>query len=256
MSLQTPTIVIFDMDGTAVRHINPWVLPVLERLDDAYYLCAKFFGWFFRRRAKDPLLPPPEEFKPRRKPRLLVHRALHKVRRKEVDQIVEPCPGIYDVLDFLKAHNIPMAMISNGLGKGYGHDIMTKFDLEEYFAATVFREEVSKSKPSPEALLLALERLEITPGENDVIWYIGDRHKDVIAAQMLDEQMDATAEPIAYGLNAAMAILEKGYSPEHIIMSYYDMQARLEKMLGEVPKKKVGAKKTGSKKKNPDEMAA
>ncbi len=251
MSLKTPTIVILDMDGTAVRHINPWVLPVLERLDDAYYMCAKFFGWFFRRRAKDPLLPPPEHIPPRRKPRLLVHRALHKVRRKEVDQIVEPCPGIYDVLDLLRAHDIPMAMISNGLGKGYGHDIMTKFDLEDYFGATVFREEVHKSKPSPEALLLALKRMNITPGEDDVIWYIGDRHKDVVAAQMLTDHIPGKTEPIAYGVNAAVAIVEKGFSPENIIMSYYDMEARLEKMLGKAPeptpksKKKAPPEKSG-----------
>jgi len=47
---------------------------------------------------------------------------------------------------------------------------------------------------------------------------------------------------VAYGLNAAVAILEKGFSPEHIIMSYYDMEARLEKLLG-------APKKTGLKKK-------
>jgi len=245
MSIEKPTIVILDMDGTAVRHINPWVLPVLERLDDAYYVLAKFFGWFFRRRAKDPLLPPPEHIPPRRKPRLLVHRALHKVRRKEVGQIVEPCPGIYDVLDFLRAHDIPMAMISNGLGQGYGHDVMTKFELEDYFGATVFREEVHKSKPSPEALLLALKRLNVTPGKDDVIWYIGDRHKDVVAAQMLEGHIDGRAVPIAYGMNAAVAIIEKGFPPENIIMSYYDMHARLEKLLGPAPtpesKKKVEA---------------
>ncbi len=232
MSLEKPTIVILDMDGTTVRHINPWVLPVLERLDDAYYTSTKFFAWFFRRGQKDPLLPPPGRIKPRRKPRLLVHRALHKVRRKEVDQIVEPCPGIYDVLDLLKSHGVPMALISNGLGKGYGHDILAKFDLSGYFSATVFREEVSKSKPSPEALLLALKRMELTPGPHDVIWYIGDRHKDIVAAQMLDERVHGKVIPIAYGVNAAVAIVEKGYSPEHIIMSYYDMEARLEKMLG------------------------
>lgn len=232
MSLEKPTIVILDMDGTTVRHINPWVLPVLERLDDAYYNSAKFFAWFFRRRAKDPLLPPPGQIKPRRKPRLLVHRALHKVRRKEVDQIVEPCPGIYDVLDLLKSRNVPIALISNGLGKGYGHDILTKFELAGYFSATVFREEVTKSKPSPEALLLALKRMEIDPQPHDVIWYIGDRHKDVIAAQMLDEHVHGKVIPIAYGVNAAVAIVEKGYSPENIIMSYYDMETRLEKLLG------------------------
>ncbi len=236
MTLKRPTIVIFDMDGTTVRHINPMLLHILEKLDDFGYMISRFFRWVFRRGAKGPIIPDDENFLTRKKPRLLVHRALHKVRRKEVDQIVEPCPGIYTVLDFLRDRDIPLALASNGLGKGYGDDIIQKFDLGAYFRATIFREDVSKSKPNPEGLLLALKEMNITPTKDDVIWHIGDRHKDVKATIAAGDLVEGTMVPIAYGLNASVAILEKGYSPEHILMSYTDMHDRLVDMFRGVKK--------------------
>lgn len=230
MALQPPTIVIFDMDGTTVRHINLFLLHALEKLDDFGYLVSRFFRWLFRRGAQGPIIPDDEDFLTRKKPRLFVHRAIHTFRRKEVDQIVEPCPGIYTVLDFLKSQNIPLALASNGLGKGYGDDIIQKFDLGGYFKATIFREDVQKSKPNPEGLLLALKEMGIEASKDDVIWHIGDRHKDVKAAIAADEILDAKVVPVAYGLNSATAILEKNLSPDHIIMSYTDMHDRLRDM--------------------------
>ena len=128
MTLPKPDIVIFDMDGTAVRHLNPKLLHVLEWLDDLSFKIRRIATWVFERKAQGPLvLDDPN----RKKPKLLVHRAIHKIRRKPVEQIVEPCPGLYRVLDLLQAHGVPMAIVSNGLGKGYGHDILQKFDFAE-----------------------------------------------------------------------------------------------------------------------------
>jgi phosphoglycolate phosphatase len=251
MSHEKPTIVIFDMDGTAVRHINPHLLHVLEKIDDAFYTLSRFFSWLFRRGARGPIIAADDAFLNRRKPRLLVHRAMHKFRRKDVEQIVEPCPGIYTVLQFLRAHNIPMALVSNGLGKGYGHDILEKFDLGGFFTATVFREDIKKSKPAPDALLLALNRMGVTPGPGDVIWFVGDRHKDVLAALAAAAHTKARIVPIAYALHAAIAILEKGLNADNILMSYYDMHDRLRALLGEAPagKPALRAEKDNDKKK-------
>lgn len=196
------------------------------------YKLVHLFGWIFGRFKKDqPIIPAGESLEPKKTPKLLVHRAIHKVRRKPVEQIVEPCPGIYSVLGLLKKHDIPVALVSNGLGKGYGHDILNKFDLEGHFQTTVFREDIKKSKPNPQPLLLALKRMNIVPEEDDVIWYIGDRHKDVAAAQNTNKHIKGQMVPIAYALNAAIAIIDHGLSPEHIIMSYYDMFARLKDLL-------------------------
>lgn len=232
MALQAPTIVIFDMDGTSVRHLNPRLLHILEKLDDWAYTISRFIRWVLRSDKKKPFeIKSDDAFINRKKPRLPVHRAIHKIRRKPVDQIVEPCPGIYSFLDALKNHNIPIALVSNGLGKGYGHDIIEKFDLEKYYKATIFREDIARSKPNPQPLIHALERMKIEPTENDIIWYIGDRRKDILAALNLREHTKAKVFPIAYALNAAVAAIEKNLGPEHIQISYIDLTETLETLL-------------------------
>lgn len=226
------------MDGTAVRHINPRLLHILEFLDSLCYKISKIFSWVFKRKGKGRIVPSwhdPEWInKKKKRPSLIVHRAIHRFRRKPVEQIVQPCPGLYDVLSYLKQNNIPMALVSNGLGKGYGHDILNKFDLNEFFKTTVFREDISNSKPHPEPILLSLKRMKIQPNKNDVIWYLGDRHKDVISALAASEIVNGQVIPIAVAFNAAVAVLEKNLGPDHIIMSYHDMYDQLIQMFEEL----------------------
>ncbi len=212
--LQKPTIVLFDMDGTTVRHVNPFFLSLLEGIDNTLYAISRFL----RRRkeitdlSEDPAAPRG----------LLVHRALHKMRRKPVEQIVQPCPGIYLLLNLLKRNNIPMGVVSNSLGKGYGHDILKTFHLSDYYDATIFREDIQRSKPHPDPILRALRAIKETPSADDIVWYIGDRHKDIIATLEADKLMDCKIIPFAYGLNAAMAVLQNNIGNDHIIMNYAD----------------------------------
>lgn len=233
MTLPTPSIVIFDMDGTTVRHINPALLNVLEKLDDVSYRINRFLGWLFLRQTKGPVFFDEDQVIKRRRPKLLVHRAIHQLRRKPVDQIVEPCPGIYGVLNLLQDQNIPMAVASNGLGKGYGHDILEKFDLEAYFRTSIFREDIKRAKPDPESIMTSIKHMNLTLKPEDVIWYIGDRHKDILAALNAQKHLPCRIVPIAYGLHAAVAVLEKNLSPEHIIMSYFDMAHTLTVLFAE-----------------------
>lgn len=236
MTLLKPTIVLFDMDGTTVRHINPKLLHVLEKLDDASHKTAKYFSGVFRRRIDAiPLV----EFRNGKRPKLLVHRAMHKIRRKDVEEIVEPCPGIYGILDLLKDQNIPMGLVSNGLGKGYGHDILNKFDLAKYFQVTIFREDITRSKPFPDPILQGVRGMARGPEEKDVIWYIGDRHKDVLAAIAAQDYLPCPVQPLAYGLNASIAVLEHNIGVDHIIMAYPDLEVKLRQLLGLAPKDAV-----------------
>lgn len=228
MPLPKPSIVIFDMDGTTVRHLNPKLLGVMEWLDDAIFKISKLWSWIFDRKGKGPLLltPPEQPVKPPKS--IIVHKALHKLRNKPVELLVEPCPGVMTVLDFLKKQGIPMALVSNGLGKGYGDDIVQKFGLEKYFDATIFREDIRKSKPNPDPIIMALSRLKDSCDENDLIWYIGDRHKDVSAAQAAQKILPCEIVPLAYGMNAAVAIIEKGYDKRNILMTYQDLHEQLQ----------------------------
>lgn len=229
MPLPKPSIVIFDMDGTTVRHVNPRLLHILEKIDDAVFKILQFRDWLLRRESR--LALDSRDLENRKKPRLIGHRAMHKVRRKPVNEIVEPCPGIYVVLSLLKTLGIPVALVSNGLGKGYGHDILKHYALEGYFRTTVFREDIHKSKPNPESILLALRQMAVDVKSRDVIWYIGDRHKDILAALAAQAHVPCAVVPIAYGFNAAFAVLEKNIGPDHIMMSYYDMYEILSRLI-------------------------
>lgn len=239
MPLPTPTFVIFDMDGTTVRHINPKLLHILEFIDDQMFKISRFFDWIFRRKAQGPMYLDIDTLENQKKPRLLAHKAMHKLRRKSVDEMVEPCPGVYSVLNLLKDHNVPMTISSNSLGKGYGYDVLKAFHLENYFLARVFREDIKKSKPNPEGFLLAIQKSGITLSKDDVVWFIGDRNKDIYAALATAEQLPCKVVPIAYALNAAVATLEKGLGPDHVIMSYHDMYVKLVTLLGQKPQKKI-----------------
>lgn len=227
MTIPTPSVVIFDMDGTTVRHINPRLLHVMERLDDFAYRTGRLWAWLWRRDRRQQELDEILSASRKRNPQVVVHRVIHKLRRKPVEQIVEPCPNVREVLDQLSRAGIPMALVSNGLGKGYGHDILQKFNLDHYFKATIFREDIRHSKPNPEPLLLALREMKVKLTSEDVIWYIGDRHKDVTAALEMAKHVPCRVVPIAYGLNAAVAIVDKNLHPDHIMMNYADMSRRL-----------------------------
>jgi phosphoglycolate phosphatase len=254
MTLPKPTIVIFDMDGTAVRHINPRLLGVLEFFDSFSYRIVKIFKWIYFRGGRGPIIP--IWHKKRKQPRLLVHRAIHKFRRKPVEQIVEPGPGLYQLLEFLEEHKILMGLVSNGLGKGYGYDILEKFELQNYFKTTVFREDIVNSKPHPEPILKALEMLERPIEKSDVIWFIGDRRKDVMAALAARHHVPCVITPIAFGLHAATAIIEKNIGQDHIFMSFHDLYDHVKVMFDdeETLSSYTNSKQINSPKKKPIEL--
>jgi len=230
MTNKAPTIVLFDMDGTTVRHINPQLLNLLEGLDDFAHKAGKFFSKLFKRKISSPTLV---EFHDGKRKKLLVHRAIHKIRRKEIDQIVEPCPGIFSLLDYLRSNNIRMGIISNGLGKGYGHDILETFALEDYYEVKLFREDIQRAKPNPDPIIKATERLDPKLTENDVIWYIGDRSKDIEAAQASKNHLECPIIPFAYNMHAALAVLRYNYGPSNIIMSWAEFETKIRESLKE-----------------------
>lgn len=229
MALQPPTIILFDMDGTTVHHINPRLLNVLEALDDMAYNVASLWR---RMTGKTP----DQHYNSRairhgKRPNLIVHRAMHKLRRKPVERLVEPCPGMRELLQFIKQNKLPTAVVSNGLGKGYGHEILSKFELASYFDAGIFCESLDQSKPHPDPLLKAIAALDREISDSDVIWYIGDRHKDVHAAMAAQKHLNCTIQPLIYGIHGTLAILEHGMSMAHVITSYYELLPRLRDLL-------------------------
>ena len=70
--------------------------------------------------------------------------------------------------------------------------------------------------------------MNLTPASNDIIWYIGDRRKDMKAALKAQKALGCTVVPIAYTLDAGVQILKEHLPPDHIIMSYDTMLNRLQ----------------------------
>lgn len=228
MTLPKPDFVLFDMDGTTVRHVNPMLLSILEAIDSTIYAASRLFSRnkIIEDFSGDPATPRG----------LLVHRILHKIRRKEVEHIVQPCPGVFLLLNLFRANKIPMGIVSNSLGVGYGDDVLKTFHLGEYFDVRIFREDIAKSKPHPDPILRALKGFAREPVAGDVVWYIGDRHKDVVAALAADKLSVCRIVPFSYGINAAIAILKNNIGTENIIVSYPDFFTRIKGLLDTVVK--------------------
>ncbi|KFC71770.1 phosphoglycolate phosphatase [Devosia sp. LC5] len=137
--------------------------------------------------------------------------------------MLQPCATMRSVLDLLRANDIPMGMVSNGLGKGYGQDVLDAFDLRKYFATCVFREDVRQGKPSAEPILRALDTIGRPLRSSDVIWYVGDQRKDITSALAAARQTSQAILPIAVGARAALASAENHIPARQVMWSAADL---------------------------------
>ncbi len=90
-----------------------------------------------------------------------------------------PYPDTLSLLDTLAASGYRLGVVSN-CGASAVHGVLAKFRLADYFDIILSRNEVSRIKPAPEGLILALERLGVPP---DRALFIGDSVNDIRAAQ-------------------------------------------------------------------------
>jgi N-acetyl-D-muramate 6-phosphate phosphatase len=88
-------------------------------------------------------------------------------------------PGMDKLLDQLAKQNIPWGVVSNK-PEFLTRDIMQRLSLRYAPSAIIGGDTLAVAKPHPEPLWLAAEQCQ-TPAEH--CWYIGDHHRDVIAAK-------------------------------------------------------------------------
>ena len=203
-----------------MHHVNPRVLQALEFLDDCSHRAGRLVARFrlLRRQCVGA---------PARMPKLLVHRAIHRVRRKSVEQMLEPCETLRAVLDQLRDQGVILGLVSNGLGRGYGHDVLEAFDLKKYFSACIFREDVGRGKPWPDSILAALGGIGRDLRARDVIWYIGDQRKDVDAAMAASSALGRAIVPVALGPRAALRALDGDCPNLQVMWSANDLERML-----------------------------
>jgi HAD superfamily hydrolase (TIGR01549 family) len=87
--------------------------------------------------------------------------------------------GAREVLQRLAEYGIARGIVSSGDGRRVRREIQA-LGLEGFFGAVVCGGETARRKPDPQPLLVALERLALSPAETA---YIGDSPEDVAMAR-------------------------------------------------------------------------
>lgn len=87
----------------------------------------------------------------------------------------KPFPGIQELLEKLAEKNIAWGIATNKPSI-YTIPLMAQLDMQPAPAIVICPDHVQQSKPHPESLFLAGEKLGCTPEE---IIYVGDHHRDI-----------------------------------------------------------------------------
>lgn len=126
-------------------------------------------------------------------------------------------PGAPELLRSLKAHGIKTAIVSTKKGDTL-EIILDRYGLLSDLETVIGSADVHRPKPDPEGLLLAMERMGVTP-ENTL--FCGDTVLDAGAAQNAGCHFAA----VLNGTTPAGDFQE--YDPDHIAADLFDLRAWL-----------------------------
>ncbi|CAM3443789.1 HAD family hydrolase [Escherichia coli] len=173
--------VIFDMDGVLVDSE-----PVWREVECEYYL--RNYGLSLQREDFDPFTGMPVTIFLRK---LHQRHALPEDNLRQVhDTIVEevarrirlkpaPLPGVYELLNHLHQHNIPLAVASSSPQRQIDN-VLSTLNMRHYFSAVISAEGLAHGKPHPEIFLTAAL---MTGQEPEFCLVIEDSLNGVVAAK-------------------------------------------------------------------------
>jgi pyrophosphatase PpaX len=95
------------------------------------------------------------------------------------DSMVEPFPGVDQMLEHLRQRRIGMGIVSSKMRAGVERGLRL-FNLGGYFTEIIAAEDVTRHKPDPEPICLALTRLGAAAERT---LYLGDSIHDIRAGQ-------------------------------------------------------------------------
>ncbi len=87
-------------------------------------------------------------------------------------------PGITELLEQLDQNELPWGIVTNKPAR-YTHPLITELGLQQRAACVVCGDETTHTKPHPEPLLVACNKIDVSP--SDCI-YLGDDLRDVKAS--------------------------------------------------------------------------
>lgn len=130
----------------------------------------------------------------------------HREFQKNNLQLAKPFPNTVTTLEKLRAAGLKIAAVSTRSGQTVYATLQIN-DLEKYFDLIITGSDVEKHKPDPEALNLAMSRLQFQPADAIMV---GDTDCDVLAAR-------AAKVPVigcTYGLQGDLVLQ---HQPDHAI---------------------------------------
>jgi len=202
-NLKKPDAIFFDWDGTLVDSLPSlmsYYNHVLERFD-LPKITVDEAKKNIRRSAREVF---PEIFGSNSDEAFKVY---YDIVSKTHLSLLTPFLGSEKFLNDLQHLKIPLGIISNKK-----HEFLLKeishLAWDKYFISNIGAGVASKDKPSGEALLLAAERIGLSPLTHH-LWYVGDTETDMLAAK------DAGFELIfiEHGLGTRNDCFEKGATP-------------------------------------------
>ena len=98
-----------------------------------------------------------------------------------------PFPGVVELLERLKGAGLPLAVVTGRHERDLGA-ILAPHRVKEYFVTLIADNHLPHSKPAPDGILLAAERMGLRPEQ---LIYVGDSPMDMKAARA------AGAAPVA-----------------------------------------------------------
>lgn len=100
----------------------------------------------------------------------------------EADICVDSClfNGLEEVLHKLEKKGVPWGIVTNK-PRYLSEQLLEAMQLDERCAVLVCPDDVSRNKPDPEPMYMALERLAIPRGAAGSVLYIGDHVRDIEA---------------------------------------------------------------------------
>ncbi len=124
-----------------------------------------------------PLIEVLEEVAPGRGAALLATYREYNLARH--DEYVTVYPGVLEMLAEVRVRGVPMAIVTSKAAVSVA-PTFRRFGLDDGMRTVVLLEDTTHHKPHPEPLLLAAERIGISPA---ACWYVGDSTHDMEAAR-------------------------------------------------------------------------
>ncbi|KLV23867.1 pyrophosphatase PpaX [Niallia circulans] len=200
---------LFDLDGTLINTNELIISSYLHTLN--HYYPGKY-----KRVDVIPFMGPPlletfESIDKMRAPEMMAMYRSYNIANH--DKIVTIFDGVYDAMKELKQRGFKLAIVSTKLSDVVEMGLkLTK--LDEFFDVVVALDHVTKAKPDPEPVLLALEKLKASPSEAIMV---GDNKHDILSGK----NAGTLTAGVAWTLKGKEFL--QAYNPDYIFENMKDI---------------------------------